>query len=260
MIAAGVDMGTQSVKVAILNDGEILSTGKAFCGFKPKEAAEEALREALTNGNLSRAEIQHVTVTGAGVDLISYSNSTISVMGADAQAGVYFFPSARTVVDVGAEYARAVSCNENGTMLDFVVNSRCAAGAGTFIEAMALALEVKLEDMGPLSLKAEKATPINASCVIFAESDIVSLIHGQKSKQEIARAIYAAMADRVSSMMHRLGIEPAIVLVGGVAKDVGFIVALERTLGMDILVPEDPVFAGAVGAAITASKRIEKER
>jgi benzoyl-CoA reductase subunit D len=145
-------------------------------------------------------------------------------------------------------------------MLDFVVNSRCAAGAGTFIEAMARALEVKLGDMGPLSLKAEKATPINASCVIFAESDIVSLIHRQKSKQEIARAIYAAMADRVSSMMHRLGIRPDIVLVGGVAEDVGFIAALERTLGMNILIPEDPVFAGAVGAAITASKRVKKAK
>jgi benzoyl-CoA reductase subunit D len=259
-MAAGIDMGTQSVKVAILKDGEILSKGKAFCGFKPKDATEEAFKEALTNGNLSRNEIQHVTATGAGVDLVSHFDSTISVMGADARAGVYFFPSARTVVDVGAEDARAVSCNENGIMLDFVVNSRCAAGAGTFIEAMARALEVKLGDMGPLSLKADKATPINASCVIFAESDIVSLIHRQKSKQEIARAIYAAMADRVSSMMHRLGIKPDIVLVGGVAEDVGFIAALERTLGMNILIPEDPVFAGAVGAAITASKRVEKAR
>lgn len=260
MITTGIDMGTQSVKVAILKDGEVLSKGKAFCGFKPKEAAEEALKKALANGNLSLNEIQHVTATGAGVNLVSHFDSTISVVGADAQAGVYFFPSARTVVDVGAEDARAVSCNEKGTMLNFVVNSRCAAGAGTFIEAMARALEVKLEEMGPLSLKAEKATPINASCVIFAESDIVSLIHGQKSKQEIARAIYTAMADRVSSMMHRLGIKPDIVLVGGVARDVGFIAALKRTLGMDILIPEDPVFAGAVGAALTASKRVKKAR
>ena len=94
--------------------------------------------------------------------------------------------------------------------------------------------------------------------MIFAESDVVSLIHRQKSKEKIARAIYAALADRVSSMMHRLGIKPEVVLVGGVAEDVGFIAALERTLGMNILIPEDPVFAGAVGAALTASKRIEK--
>ena len=258
MIAAGIDMGIQSAKVAILKDGILLSKGKAFCGFKPMEAAEEAFEEALTNGKLPRDEIQHVTATGAGVDLVSHFDSTISIMGADAQAGVYFFPSARTVVDVGAEEARAVSCDERGTMLDFVVNSRCAAGAGTFIEAMARALEVKLEEMGPLSIKAEEATPINASCVIFAESDVVSLIHRQESKENIARAIYAAMADRISSMIRRLGINPEVVLVGGVAEDVGFTAALERTLGTNILIPEDPVFAGAVGAALTASKRIAK--
>jgi len=258
LIAAGIDMGIQSAKVAILKDGIILSKGKAFCGFKPTEAAEEAFEEALTNGKLSRDEIQHVTATGAGVNLVSHFDSTISMMGADAQAGVYFFPSARTVVDIGAEEARAISCDERGTMLNFVVNSRCAAGAGTFIEAMARALEVKLEEMGPLSIKAEEATQINASCVIFAESDVVSLIHRQKSKEKIARAIYVAIADRVSSMIRRLGIKPEVVLVGGVAEDVGFTAALERTLGMNILIPEDPVFAGSVGAAIIASKRIAK--
>ena len=103
MIAAGIDMGIQSAKVAILNDGTLLSKGKAFCGFKPTEAADEAFEEALTNGKLSRNEIQHVTATGAGVNLVSNFDSTISMMGADAQAGVYFFPSSRTVVDVGAE-------------------------------------------------------------------------------------------------------------------------------------------------------------
>lgn len=258
MITAGIDMGIQSAKVAILKDGILLSKGKAFCGFKPTEAADQAFEEALTSGKLSRNEIQHITATGAGVNLVSNFDSTVSMMGADAQAGVYFFPSARTVVDVGAEEARAVSCDERGNMLDFVVNSRCAAGAGTFIEAMARALEVKLEEMGPLSIKAEEATPINASCVIFAESDVVSLIHQQKSKEKIARAIYAAMADRISSMMRRLGIKPEVVLVGGVAQDVGFTATLETKLGMNILIPEDPIFAGSIGAALIASNRITK--
>ncbi len=151
-------------------------------------------------------------------------------MGADARAGVYVCPTARTIIDVGAEEARAVKCDERGIMIDFVVNERCAAGAGTFIEAMARALEVKMEDMGPLSLKAERASPINASCVIFGEADVVSLIPRQESKPEIARAVFDAMADRVSSMVHRLGINPDIMLVGGVAKDVGFIASLTRKL------------------------------
>jgi benzoyl-CoA reductase subunit D len=141
-------------------------------------------------------------------------------------------------------------------MLNFVVNERCAAGAGTFIEAMARALEVKLEEMGPLSLKAERASPINATCVIFGESDVVTLIHRQESKPEIARAIFDAMADRISSMVQRLGINPDVVLVGGVAKDVGFVASLKRKLGIDLLIPKDPEFTGALGAALNAARRI----
>jgi benzoyl-CoA reductase subunit D len=120
---------------------------------------------------------------------------------------------------------------------------------------MARALEVKMEEMGPLSLKAERASPINASCVIFGESDVVSLIHRQESKPEIARAVFDAMADRISSMVHRLGINPDVALVGGVAKDVGFIASLKRKLGLEILVPEYPEFVGALGAALTAASR-----
>jgi benzoyl-CoA reductase subunit D len=161
---------------------------------------------------------------------------------------------------VGAEEARAVKCDENGIMQSFVVNERCAAGAGTFIEAMARALEVEVEEMGPLALKAETASPINATCVIFGESDVVTLIHKQESKPEIARAIYDAMAERITSMVQRLGVTPDVVLIGGVAKDVGFIASLKRKLGTDLLIPENPEFAGALGAALRAARKMEGTR
>jgi len=260
MLTAGIDMGTQRVKAVILKDNQILSRNQNFSGFEPTKAAEQAFEEALQNAKLSREDIQHVTATGAGVDMAPFADSTISMMGADARAGAYFFSSARTVIDVGAEEARAVKFDEKGIMMDFVVNARCAAGAGTFIEAMARALEVELDDMGSLSLKAERASPINASCVIFAESDVVSLIHREEPKTEIARAIFDAMAERVSSMVHRLGINQDIALVGGVAKDVGFVASLKRRLRMDILIPEEPLFAGAVGAALIAAKRVGRRQ
>jgi len=120
---------------------------------------------------------------------------------------------------------------------------------------MARALEVKLEDMGPLSLEAERASSINASCVVFGESDVVTLIHRQESKPEIARAVFDAMADRVGSMVHRLGINPEVVLAGGVAKDVGFVESLKRKLGIDLLIPEYPEYTGALGAALIAAGR-----
>jgi len=258
VITAGIDLGTQSVKAVILKDGEVISRGQAFSGFDPTKAAEQAVGEALKKAKLSLSDVDYVTATGSGMDMAPYSNSTISMMGADAKAGVYLFPKARTIIDIGAEEARAVKCDDNGIMMDFVVNERCAAGAGAFIEAMARALEVKLEEMGPLSLKAERASPINATCVIFGESDVVTLIHRQESKPEIARAIFDAMADRISSMVHRLGVNPDVVLVGGVAKDVGFVASLKRKLCVDVLIPEYPEYAGALGAALVAVNRVKK--
>ena len=256
MITAGIDMGTQSVKTVILKDRQVLSRSKAFSGFDPSKAAEETLAEALKKARLTQSDLDHVTATGSGMEMALASDSTISMMGADARAGIFLFPTARTVIDVGAEEARAVKCDDNGIMVDFVVNERCAAGAGAFIEAMARALEVKMEEMGPLSLKAERASPINASCVIFGESDVVTLIHRQESKPEIARAVFDAMADRVSSMLFRLGLTPDVVLVGGSAKDVGFVASLKRKLGVDVLIPEHPEFAGALGAALVAASRV----
>jgi benzoyl-CoA reductase subunit D len=253
-----MDIGTQSVKAVVLKDGAVIGRAKVFCGFDPTKAAEQAVEEALKQANIPLNEVANFVATGSGMEIAPYKTSTVSMMGADARAGPYYFASARTVIDIGAEDARAIRCDENGVMQDFIVNARCAAGAGTFIEAMARALEVNLEDMGPLSLKAERASPINASCVIFAESDVVSLIHKEEPKTEIARAIFDAMAERVSSMARRLGINPDLVLVGGVAKDVGFVDSLKRRLGINILIPKDPIYAGAVGAALVAAKRAKR--
>ena len=206
------------------------------------------------------SDISYFVATGAAMEMAPYANSTVSMMGADAKAAIYFCNNARTIIDVGAEEARVIKCDEKGMMIDFVVNERCAAGAGTFIEAMARALEVSLDEMGPLSLKAERASPINASCVIFGESDVVSLIHRQESKAEIARAVFDAMADRISSMVRRLGVNPEVVLMGGVAKDVGFVASLNRKLSVNVLIPEYPEFSGALGAAIIAASRTKEAK
>jgi benzoyl-CoA reductase subunit D len=250
-----MDLGTQRVKVVILKDGQVAARAQEFAGFDPAQAAHTALQTALKDANLKQTDIAYTVATGSAMDMAPNANSTVSMMGADAKAGVFLFPKAKTIIDIGAEEARAVKCDDKGLMVEFVVNERCAAGAGAFIEAMARALEVKLEDMGPLSLKAERASPINASCVIFGESDVVSLIHRQESKPEIARAVFDAMADRISSMVHRLGVNPEVVLVGGVAKDEGFVASLNRKLGVQVLIPQFPDYAGALGAALTAASR-----
>jgi len=258
MISIGIDLGTQKVKAVILKDGTVIGRGGAFSGFNPTKAAEQSVNAALKQAGIPLSTVQGFLATGSGMELAPYTKRTVSMMSADAKAATYTFSKARTVIDVGAEEARAVKCDERGVMVDFVVNERCAAGAGAFIEAMARALEIKLEEMGPLSLKAERASQINASCVIFGESDVVSLIHRQEPKAEIARAIFDAMADRVSSMVHRLGVNPEVVLLGGMAKDVGFVAALNRKLGVNVLVPQFPDFGGAMGAALIAANRTKE--
>jgi len=142
---------------------------------------------------------------------------------------------------------------EAGRVKDFVINERCAAGAGTFIEAMARALEVKVEDMGPLSLKSMNTIPMNAQCCVFAESEVVSLIHSKISKEDISKAIHDAIAGRISSMVLRVGVEKDVVLIGGVALDLGFKPPLEKELKASIIVPEYPEYVSALGAALMAA-------
>jgi benzoyl-CoA reductase subunit D len=255
MKTAGIDMGAETVKVVIADEGRIVSHHKALSGFEPVKAAREAFDSALKEAGVTRADLGSVLATGSGMKMAPYADGTVSIMAADTRAAYHLVPTARTIVDIGAEEARAMQCDAKGTMVNFAMNERCAAGAGTFIEAMARALEVKLEDMGPLSLKAERASPINAGCVIFGESDIVTLIHRQEPKQEIARAVFDAMAERTSSMVHRLGMNADLVLVGGVAKDVGFVDSMKRKLAIKIVVPDDPEYSGALGAALIAASR-----
>jgi len=247
-------MGSKNIKAAILKNGQVLARGLTQSGFEQRAAAEKIFNELLEKAGLSRDDIDHIVATGAGKDVAPYANSEISMMGADALGGTFLFPSARTVIDVGAEAGRAVRCDGKGRMVDFVVNEKCAAGAGTFIEAMARALEVKLEEIGPLSLKAEKVISMNAQCTIFAESEVVSLIHEKTSKADIARAIHDAIANRIASMTRRLGVQRDVILAGGVAKNVGFVSSLQRTLAVDLLVPEEPEFVGALGAALVPQK------
>jgi len=258
MAVAGIDTGAKYVKVVVLRDRqepEILSQGMAECGFDLKEAAEKAFGQALEAAGLSRKDVTSVVATGAGVEAVPFASDTVSMQGAATRGAHFLLPSVRTVIDIGAEMGRAARCDETGKMVDFVLNERCAAGAGAFIEAMSRALEVDLEQMGPLSLEADKSLPMNAQCTIFAESEVVTLIHEGESKQNIIRALHDAIAERNISMVRRLGIERDVALIGGLANNVGFLDAMQRGLEMEVLIPEDPLIVGALGAALTATER-----
>ncbi len=257
MYVAGIDMGAKFVKVVVLDDGQIKSKSISLSGFNLTESAERTFNDALESGGISKDEIKHITSTGVGKKEVPFRDDEITQVGAAAKGATFLFPNSRTIIEVGAEEGKALRCDERGRVMDFVVNEKCAAGAGAFTEAMSRALEIPLEEMGPLSLKSENAVPMNAQCAVFAESEVVTLVHAKTAKQDIARAIHDAMASRISSMTRRLSIEKDVALIGGLARNVGFVESLKRDLNMDLLVPEDPDYVGALGAALAARERAE---
>lgn len=257
---AGLDIGAKNIKVVILKDGQIVSRALNPAGFDTWAAALNTFETALKDASISREQIEAVGATGVGRKEVYQrppinAPQQLSEVAAGALGTVLFFPTTRTVIDVGAEEGRAVRCDEKGGVKDFAINERCAAGAGTFIETMARTLEVSLDDMGPLSLKSQKAIPMNAQCAVFAESEVVSLIHARTPKEDISRAIHDSMASRIASMVRRVGVEREVALIGGVARNPGFIDSLKRDLALEILVPQEPEYVGALGAALASVRK-----
>jgi benzoyl-CoA reductase subunit D len=249
MIVAGIDVGAVATKAVIIKDNKIIGKAKVLTGFELKEAATKALEEAVGNAGIRRTDINHIGATGAGANTVDFADKTYEDVVADAAGANFIFPQARTVIDIGGEESRGIAVDGSGRVRDFALNEKCAAGTGAFVEAMARALEIEVEDIGELSLSSKEELQINAQCTVFAESEVVSLIHAETSKSDIARAVHEGIATRVVSMVRRSGIEDAVAVIGGVAYNKGFIDRLKARLGRNVLIPEDPQIIGAVGAA-----------
>jgi benzoyl-CoA reductase subunit D len=259
MITVGIDAGSKNTKVVILNDNRILSMASVLSGFDQEESAKEALNKALEKAEIKREDVKFIIATGAGMDAISFVDDKVTTVTCDGRGTFFLFPSARTVIDIGAEEGLVVKLGDDGKVKDFGINEKCAAGAGAFIEAMSRALEVDIKEMGDLSLKSTKQIPMNAQCTIFAESEVVSLIHQKTAKEDIIRAVHDAIADRNTSMVRQIGIEKDVSLIGGMAKNIGFVDAMNRKLGFELLVPKDnisPECVSALGAALIAKDKV----
>lgn len=253
MITMGIDMGAKTIKVVILKDNKIIAKSMVVAGFEVEKMANEAIDKALSNAGITKDDIEKTISTGAGDKLAPFYDETRSNVGCDSLGAVYLHPAARSVIDVGAEEGRGMRCDETGRILDFEINEKCAAGAGAFTEAMSRALEVPLEELGPLSLNATEDVPMNAQCTVFAESEVVTMVHNNVPKANMAKAVHDAMASRITSMVRKIGFDKDVVLVGGVARNVGFVDSLNKDLGLEVVVPEEPEFVGALGAALAAS-------
>jgi benzoyl-CoA reductase subunit D len=255
MITAGIDCGAKNTKTIILKDGEIIGKGLQLTGFDQKQASEKSLDEAIQAAGITRDDIQRICGTGSGKNAIAMADDNVNEIKAMSKGAHYFFPNARTVADVGAEEGRAAKIDETGSPIDFAINEKCAAGAGAFIEAMARALEVTIEEMGLLCMQSDKKIPMNAQCVIFAESEVVGLIHARTDKPDISKAIHDSMASRVVSMIRRIGVNEDIAMIGGVGHNPGFMAAMLRELKIKkIYIPDEPEYGAAAGAAVVAAE------
>ncbi|MHC4414336.1 MAG: acyl-CoA dehydratase activase [Planctomycetota bacterium] len=254
MITAGIDVGAKWVKVVVLRDGEVIGQSKVLTGFQQQESAEQALQTALAAAGVGPEKIHGSAATGAGREDAPGNPMEVTEVTAAAMGAVHLDRSARTVIDVGAEEGRAIKTTNDGRVIDFAINEKCAAGSGAFTEAMARALETPVDQIGALSMESTRPIPMNAQCAVFAESEVVSLLHANTPKADIARAVHDAIANRVASMARKVGINEAVMVIGGVAKNAGFVASIQRELDLEVKVPKDPDFVSALGAALHVAR------
>ena len=259
MIVAGIDVGGKNVHILIKKDGQILGKVSGPSGIKKAESVEQLYDEVLKKVGITRKDVERVIATGSAAKRVAFANGAIPDAAADARGVIKLIPTARTIIDVGAEEGRTIKVSPDGRVLDFAINEKCAAGTGTFVEAMCRALEVSMDEMSKITLQSTQNLSTNAQCAVFGESEVVSLIHQKTPKPDIARAVMNAIAGRIASVARIVGLEKDVVMVGGMAKNAGFIDSLKKNIEMDVLVPEDPDYMGALGAAEAAAAGVYAE-
>jgi len=258
MYFAGVDLGSLTAKAVIIENGEIIGHRVIQSGYNSTENAHRVMSECLEGTTLSLDDLEYIISTGYGRVNVPFAHKQVTEITCHAKGANYLFPAARTVIDIGGQDSKAMSIDGNGRVKDFVMNEKCAAGTGRFLEVMAHALEVDLDSFGALSLTSEHPAKISSMCTVFAESEVISQIAQGLPKEDIIAGIHDAITSRVASMARRVPIAEDVVLTGGVSKNVGVIKALSKHLGYDIQVSELSQIAGALGAALLAREAGEK--
>ncbi len=257
MIAAGVDIGSLTAKAVILRAPGFTVLGRSIAptGSAPADAARHVLGTALADAGLDRRGADALVATGYGRIAVDGADLRITEISCHARGAAHAVPGVRTVIDLGGQDAKVISLDDDGRPLDFEMNDRCSAGTGRFFEVMASALNVTLPELGDIALKAEAIAPISSTCTVFAESEVIGLLAEGRSVAGIAAGLCEVVAARVVQLANRIKVCEPVVLCGGVAHNRGVPAALRRVLGMDVAIPEQPQFVGALGAALLAVER-----
>ncbi|MFQ5850167.1 MAG: acyl-CoA dehydratase activase [Candidatus Binatia bacterium] len=259
MFVAGIDMGAKSTKVLILDEQKQIQ-GKSVVKTRPDfpAVAKEALGAALQQSGLEEEELSYIATTGFGRYNVPFRDIQITEITSVARGAVFLFPKTRCVLDIGAQSTRAIRVLENGKVREFRTNDKCAAGAGGFIERAAKYLEVKVEEVGDLSVRAQKPQTISSVCAVLAESEIINHVSAGETVEDILRGVHNSLASRALALMKRAGLEDEVTFVGGVARQIGMVKAMEAAMKKKVNVCEEPDMVGALGAGILALRRLEK--
>jgi predicted CoA-substrate-specific enzyme activase len=254
MITVGIDVGSITTKGAILDGDRLMGVSLRNTGFQAGRTGLALYEALLSENGVSSSDIQGVIATGYGRKNIQFADRSVTEITCHGFGGHFLDPEVRTIIDIGGQDSKVIALDDSGKVTDFVMNDKCAAGTGRFIEVMAGALEVSLDRFGRLSLSADQPATISSLCTVFAESEVISLIAQGETRENIVAGIHEAIARRVAAMATRVGMQPPVMMTGGVAKNAGVVNALEKRIGQPILVLPQAQVTGAIGAAIIAQK------
>jgi predicted CoA-substrate-specific enzyme activase len=249
---AGIDIGSLSTEVVVIGNHRLMGYAIVPTGSNMQRAIESSLEMTLQDVAIARSDLAAVVATGYGRLNLPFPGARVTEITCHGRGARHLFPKTRTVIDLGGQDSKVIVLDGRGRVADFVMNDKCAAGTGRFLEVMAGALETRLEDMGALSLQAKKRISISSMCTVFAESEVISLIAQGAAPEDIVGGLHDSIASRIYGMAKRLQIEQEITFSGGVAKNLGMVHALRRRFRAPVNLPDEPQIVGALGAALIA--------
>jgi predicted CoA-substrate-specific enzyme activase len=259
MITAGVDIGAGTTKAVLMDEsGRVLAQVSERSGARLDDAGSRVLAAVLARAGLRREDLAYVASTGYGRYQLPERDIQITEVTCHARGATHLFPGTRCLLDIGAQSTRAIRVNDAGRVLRFRMNDRCAAGAGRFLERVARALEVPLEDLGPMSLHSADPQAISSICAVLAESEVISLVTSGKATEDILMGAHLSIADRALALLRQVGVDGEVTLTGGIVLNPGMVTALERRLGTKVNASPETVYAGAIGAALLGFVRLRK--
>lgn len=249
MILVGIDSGSATTKAVMVIGGQIVSHNIRPTAFDFLSASEMAYNDVLANAGVDEDNVDFVYATGYGRNSIKFADRAISEITAHAKGVYYLYPNVNGIIDIGGQDSKVISVN-GGRVTDFLMNDKCAAGTGKFLDYTARALEVPIEKLGSLAMASKTSATITSMCTVFAESEVISLRARGFTKENIAAGLIESIARRVAVMARQLGLKQNVAFVGGVAKNAGIKTALEKELDISLYVPLEPQITGALGAAL----------